>query len=65
MKGTTADTPEPAPLFEHFTATYPSGAAILSFYAGGATLREVQVGHALATVEPVEDSRVSAETNRP
>jgi len=41
--------------------TYPSGTVIPSFYCGGATLREVQVSHPLATVEPVEDSRVSVE----
>jgi len=63
----TADTrPEPAPLYERFTVAYSaSGTVIPSFYCGGATLREVQVTHPMARVEAVEDSRVSAETNRP
>ena len=55
-----AEIPEPAPLFERFTVTYPSGTVIPSFYCGGATLREVQVTHPLATVAAVADSRVSA-----
>jgi len=59
---TATDTPEPC--FERFTVAYSaSGTVIPSFYCGGATLREVQVSHPLATVEAVEDSRVSAEVD--
>ena len=43
--------------------TCPSGTVIPLFYAGGVTLREVQVTHPLAVVEAVEDSRV-AEADR-
>ncbi len=50
----TTDTPEPELRYERFTVTYPSGTVIKSFYAGGATLREVRVTHPLATVEPIE-----------
>jgi hypothetical protein len=49
----TTDTPEPVPLYERFTVTYPSGTVIESFYAGGATLREAQVSHPMATVEAI------------
>ena len=59
----TTDT-EPVPLFERFTVTYQSGTVIPSFYPGGATLREAQVSHPLATVAAVEDSRVSVEAVR-
>lgn len=52
----TAGTPEPEPRYERFALTYPSGTVIESFYAGGATRREVRVTHPMATVEPVEDS---------
>ena len=45
---------EPLALYERFTVTYPSGTVIESFYAGGATLREVQVAHPMAVVEEVE-----------
>jgi hypothetical protein len=38
---------------------------IPSFYCGGVTLREVQLEHPMATVEPVSDSRVSVEADRP
>jgi len=55
----TTDAPEP--LYERFTATYPSGTVIESYYAGGATLREVQVSHPMAGIDAVEDSRVSGE----
>jgi hypothetical protein len=50
--------PEPPVLYEHFTVTYPSGTVIESFYAGGATVIEVQVTHPLAAVEAIEDSLV-------
>jgi hypothetical protein len=52
------DTPELAPRYERVTVTYPSGTVIESFYASGATLREVRVTHPMATVEAVEDSLV-------
>jgi hypothetical protein len=45
---------EPPALYERFTVTYPSGTVIESFYAGGATLREVRVTHRMAVVEVVE-----------
>ena len=51
-----ADTPEPAPLFERFRVTYPSGTTFDSHWPGGATLREVELAHLMATVEPVEVS---------
>jgi hypothetical protein len=43
--------------------TYPSGTVIESYYLieGGGTLRQVQVEHPMATVEPVSDSRMSVE----
>ncbi|MGH8589172.1 MAG: hypothetical protein ACREXX_07485 [Gammaproteobacteria bacterium] len=51
----TTDTPEPAPRYERFIVTYMSGTVVEAFYPGGATLREVEVGHLSAvTVEPVE-----------
>ena len=50
---------DPAPRFERFTVTYPSGTVIPSFYAGGALLEEVRVTHPLAVVEAVEDSLVA------
>ena len=53
--------PPPVPLYERFTATYQSGTVIEPYYSGGATLREARVTHPLATVEAVEDSRVSVE----
>jgi hypothetical protein len=37
------------------------GTAIESFYPGGATLREAQVGHVHAEVEADEDSRIEAD----
>jgi hypothetical protein len=40
---------EPPALYERFTVTYPSGTVIQSFYSGGATLREVQMSHPMAT----------------
>ena len=49
----TTDTPGPAPRFERFRLTYPSGTVIESYFAGGATLREVQVTHPIAVVEVV------------
>ena len=54
LDATVADpgVPEPPALYERFTVTYPSGTVIESFYAGGATLREVQVTHPLASAEP-------------
>ena len=55
----TPDTAELEPRFEHFRMAYPSGTVVMAFYAGGAPLEEVKVTHPLATVEPVEDSRVS------
>ena len=64
----TPDAQEPAPLFECFNVTFPSGTVIAAFYAGGATLREVQVGHPLATVAVVEGSLVrvgTPEADRP
>ncbi|MGH8584639.1 MAG: hypothetical protein ACREWE_00090 [Gammaproteobacteria bacterium] len=53
------DTPFPAPRFERFTVTYPSGTVVASFYPGGALLEEARITHPLAVVEAVEDSRVS------
>jgi hypothetical protein len=47
-----------APLYERFSASYPSGTVIPSFYCGGVTVAEVQAAHPLALVEAVEDSRV-------
>jgi hypothetical protein len=46
---------------------YPSGTIIESGWLieGGGTLREAQVEHSLAQVEPDEDSRVRAEADRP
>lgn len=57
-RGTEPGVPEPPPLYERFTVTYPSGTVIPSFYAGGATLIEVRVTHPLAVVEAIEDSLV-------
>jgi hypothetical protein len=50
------------PRFERFLVRYPSGTVIESccFIGGGATLREVEVAHPLATVEADESSRVHA-----
>lgn len=47
------DTPEPE-LFEWFSISYPSGTVVESFYPGGVTLREAQVGHRDAVVEAVD-----------
>jgi hypothetical protein len=47
------------PRFENFTVAYESGVVIEAYYPTGATLREAQVGHVLAKVEPVDESRVS------
>jgi len=49
----TTDTPEPEPRYERFRITYPSG-TVIDYYTDGSTLREAQVLHPLATVEPVE-----------
>jgi hypothetical protein len=57
-RGTEPGVPEPPQLYERFAATYPSGTVIESFYAGGATLREAQVGHPMATASAVKESRV-------
>jgi hypothetical protein len=59
----TAETHQPVPRYERFTVTYPSGTVIESYYLieGGGTLRQVQVEHPMATVEPVSDSRMSVE----
>jgi hypothetical protein len=61
----TTDTPEPAPRFERFRITYPSGTVLDSYYLieGGGTLRAVQLEHPLATVEAVEGSLVIKEVN--
>ena len=56
VKGMTTDTPDPTPLFEHFLIRYPSGTTFDSYWPGGATLREVELAHPMATVEPVEVS---------
>lgn len=61
MTHETADTPEPAPRFERFRLTYPSGTVIDAYYASGATLREAEVSHPLAVVEAVESSRTPVE----
>lgn len=62
----TTDTAEPVPLYERFAVAYSASDTVIeSYYPGGATLREAQVGHPLAKVEPVEDSRVSFESDRP
>jgi hypothetical protein len=54
-----ADT-EPELRYERFTVAYSeSGTVIPSFYPGGVTLTEARVGHPLAKVEAVEDSRVT------
>jgi len=51
------NTPEPAPRFERFRLTYPTGTVIESFYADGATLEEVRVMHPLARVEVVAEAK--------
>jgi hypothetical protein len=51
----------PEPRFENFTVAYESGVVIEAYYPTGATLREARVGHVLATVEPVESSRIEAD----
>jgi hypothetical protein len=45
MTTETAKAPVLAPRYERFTATYPSGTVVMSFYAGGAPLEEVRVTH--------------------
>jgi hypothetical protein len=45
--------------FERFCLTYPSGTAVMVFYADGATLGGVRVTHPLAVVEVIEVSRLS------
>jgi hypothetical protein len=52
----------PEARYERFLCTFPSGTAIEAFYPTGATLREAQVGHALAKVAPVEESRIEADS---
>ena len=42
-------------LHERFRLTYPSGAVVVAFYAGGALLEEVRVTQPLAVVDAVED----------
>lgn len=49
--------PEPEPRYDRFIIPYPSGTVIEAFYAGGATLREVQVLHPMATVEVAEEGK--------
>ena len=55
--------PAPPTLYERFTVTYPSGTVIESFYAGGATLKEVQVAHPMAVVEVVEQEPTRMKVN--
>jgi hypothetical protein len=51
----TTDAPEPVPRFERFLIRYPSGTTFDSHWPGGATLREVELAHPMATVEVVEE----------
>ena len=55
-KTMTTETPEPAPRYERFLIRYPSGTTFDSHCPGGATLREVEVAHPMATVEVEEDA---------
>jgi len=46
---------DPAPRFERFRLTYPSGTVIDAYYGDGALLEEVRVTHPMTTVEPIEE----------
>jgi hypothetical protein len=48
--------PEPELRYEHFRLVYPSGTAVMAFYADGATLEKVRDAHSLAVVHAVEES---------
>lgn len=50
--------PEPAPRFEVFRLTYPSG-TVIDYYTNGSTLREVQVLPPMANVKPVEATQIA------
>jgi hypothetical protein len=58
-------TPKSEPRFENFTVAYSeSGTVIPSFYPGGVTLTEARVGHPLAKVKAIEESRIEAPPGR-
>jgi hypothetical protein len=50
MTTETAKAPVLAPRYERFTATYPSGTVVMSFYAGGAPLEEARMTHPVVVV---------------
>jgi hypothetical protein len=52
-------TETPERCFARFHLAYPSGAAVMAFYAGVAMPGEAQATHLLAVVEAVEASGVS------